>query len=340
MRRNNLRVSRAKYGPSGPEDESGRGLLALTGATGFIGGAVAAGLIGSGWRVRALARSPSKASTLSRFGVEPILGDLADTRALRSLIRDVDAIVHCAGAVRGITAEDFSRVNVAGVERIARVASQMEPPPLFISLSSLAAREPQLSPYAASKRAGEDVLERVAAGMRWIALRPPAVYGPGDREMLPLLLSMMRGFAPVLGSPDVRFSMLYVDDLVSAVQHCLASGDETRGVFELQDGRDGGYTWDAIVAAAAGVRGKPIRKVQFPKRLLYGLACVSRGWARLRGTAPMLTPGKFRELTHTDWVCDNAAFSHACGWTPRIEFAEGLRRTLAWHESVTQKTGD
>ena len=270
--------------------------------------------------------------------MELIPGDLSDIDALRSLVCDVDAVVHCAGAVRGITEEDFARVNVAGVEQLAGIAARMDSPPLFVFLSSLAAREPHLSPYAASKRGGEDALARVAAGMRWIALRPPAVYGPGDREMLPLLLSMMRGFAPVLGSADSRFSMLYVDDLVAAVRRCLVSGDAPGGVFDLHDGRVGGYAWDDIVTAATSVRGAPVRMLRFPKGLLYGLAQISLGWARVRGTAPMLTPAKFRELTHPDWVCDNASFSHATGWTPRVDFTEGLRRTLAWNESVKQGT--
>ena len=315
------------------------GLLALTGATGFIGGALAAGLIDAGWRVRALVRSPSKVETLNKLGVELVHGGLSDTGVLRSLVRGTDAVVHCAGAVRGITEEDFARVNVAGVARLVGVAAQMDRPPLFVSMSSLAAREPHLSPYAASKRAGEDALAQAADGMRWIALRPPAVYGPGDREMLPLLLSMMRGIAPVLGSSDARFSMLYVEDLVSAVQHCLIANDDRCGIFTLHDGHDGGYTWDDIVDAAVSVRGKPIRRVQFPKGLLYGLAKISSRWAILRGTAPMLTPGKFRELTHSDWVCDNTAFSRTFGWTPHVEFAEGLRRTLAWHESVKHNSG-
>lgn len=322
-------------GPSNHRIDGGKGSIALTGGTGFIGGAIAKRLTDSGWQVKALVRSLPKAKALSRLGIELIQGDLEDTEALRKLVAGVQAVVHCAGAVRGINREDFARVNVAGTERIASLAASADPPPRFIALSSLAAREPQLSHYASSKREGEVVLERVSDSMPLTILRPPAVYGPGDKEMLPLLLLMMRrGIAPVLGSGEARFSMLYVEDLASAIEQCLVAGDAGRGVFALHDGRAGGYTWSAVVELAARERGKPVRKLAFPRGLLHGLGVISHHWSRLTGTAPMLTPGKVRELTHPDWVCDNTEVSRALDWVPQVEFAEGLRRTLAWEQTA------
>lgn len=305
------------------------GTVAVTGATGFIGGAVARQLASVGWTVKTLVRSLPRANTLRRANVTLIEGDLSNGEALTSLLSGARAVVHCAGSVRGVDFEDFAPANVEGTERIATLAAQMDPPPLFVSLSSLAAREPHLSPYAASKREGERALERCAGSMPLTILRPPAVYGPGDREMLPLLLLMMRGIAPVLGAPEARFSLLYVDDLVSAIEQCLVCRVGHREKFELHDGRVGGYTWDTVVEAAAGVRGKRIRRLVFPRGLLDGLALVSSRWGRLTHTAPMLTPAKVRELTHPNWVCDNTEISRALRWAPQVEFAEGLRRTLA-----------
>jgi nucleoside-diphosphate-sugar epimerase len=207
-------------------------------------------------------------------------------------------------------------------------ANRLPAPPRFVSLSSLAAREPQLSPYAASKKAGEEALASTASQMPWLALRPPAVYGPGDREMLPLLRWLMRGLAPVLGAPDARFSLLYVDDLVAAIETCLATKECPRGIFELHDGHPGGYSWDDIVSLAAALRRKRVVAVRFPRALLRTLTHLGVAWARLSHRPPMLTPGKLRELTFPDWVCDNRAFSEASGWRPRVQFQEGLRRTV------------
>lgn len=325
-------------GPAVDSQAENKGPVALTGGTGFIGGAIAQRLAGRGWRIRALVRSPAKAQALQRLGVELVQGDLADDQALRALLAGTRAVVHCAGAVRGIELADFAQANVSGTERIAALAADLDPPPRFVALSSLAAREPQLSPYAASKRQGEAVLERFAGTLPLTILRPPAVYGPGDREMLPLLLTMMRGIAPVLGSAEARFSLIYVDDLAAAVERCLEVAEASPGPFELHDGREGGYSWAAAVEIASRIRGKPVRILRVPRGLLEGLAIISRRWARLTGTAPMLTPAKVRELTHPDWVADNGSISRALGWSPGVTFAEGLRLTLAYHQATQKRT--
>ena len=104
--------------------------------------------------------------------------------SLRRLVDGADAVVHCAGVVRGADQADFERVNVDGVARLVRSAAEQHPKPRFLLVSSLAAREPGLSQYAASKRKGEAALASESDGMPWAVIRPPAVYGPGDREIL------------------------------------------------------------------------------------------------------------------------------------------------------------
>ena len=102
------------------------------------------------------------------------------------------------------------------------------------------------------------------------------------------------------------------------------------GIFELHDGHAGGYRWDEVVAIAAALRARRIRQVPIPVSLLRLLAGLNVSISRLGVSAPMLTPGKVRELRHPDWVCDNVAISRALGWMPQVELAEGLRRTLGW----------
>nr|MCU0935663.1 NAD(P)-dependent oxidoreductase [Gammaproteobacteria bacterium] len=185
-------------------------VLAVTGATGFIGGAVTRRFATSGWRVKALVRVPSRAAGLTALGVETVPGDLSQPDALAALVGGAAAVVHCAGAVRGISGADFRAANVDGVGHLARAVSRVAPAVPVVLLSSLAAREPHLSPYAASKRAGEEAFAEAGGGLQWVALRPPAVYGPGDREMRPLLQALMRGLAPAPGGAGGRFSLLYV----------------------------------------------------------------------------------------------------------------------------------
>jgi 2-alkyl-3-oxoalkanoate reductase len=300
-------------------------VVALTGTTGFIGGAVARRLLSAGWRVRGLVRTESAAAALPS-ALERVRGSLGELDALRRLVDGARVVVHCAGSVRGATAAEFHAANVEGVARLATVAAEQAGRMRVILVSSLAARHPELSPYAASKRAGERALAN--SGVCAAVLRPPAVYGPADREIRPLLGWMARGLAPVLGGPGNRFSLLFVDDLADAIVRLLQSGVDGGDVFELHDGRPGGYTWDDVRTAMARWRGRPVRAVPIPRRLLNVLARANVAMAPVRRGSPMLTPGKVRELLHHDWLCDSTALIAATGWAPRIDLDEGIRRTL------------
>src|SRR5690606_32228931 len=141
-------------------------------------------------------------------GVEPISGDLGSDTALAALVQGVDVVVHCGGLVAARSAAEFHRVNAEGTARLLRAAAAAGRP-RFLLISSLAAREPQLSPYAVSKRQAEEILRRQAGGLAWQALRPPVVYGPGDRATLPLFRQFDRGLV-LHPSGNGRFSMLYV----------------------------------------------------------------------------------------------------------------------------------
>jgi nucleoside-diphosphate-sugar epimerase len=230
--------------------------------------------------------------------------------------------------VRGADSEDFIRVNKHGVSRLVQAATEQLPKPRFLLISSLAAREPHLSPYAASKRQGEEELAAGAGEMPWAALRPSVVYGPGDKELLSLFRLMYRGVGLVLGPTDARFSMLYVDDLAEAVAQWLKCGNTRQRVFEVHDGQPDGYSWDDLIKTMARVREGRVRPVRISAPFLSILASINFVAAQAAGYAPMLTPGKVRELRHSNWVGDNTLFTRETGWIPLVRLEAGLRRIL------------
>ncbi len=300
--------------------------IALTGATGFIGQVFLRHLTDQGFCVKALYRPGSSFHPKAINSVEWIPGTLEDEGSLRALVANVDVVVHCAGVVRGITLEDFKKVNTAGVKRLLQVAVEQKVP-RFLLISSLAAREPSLSHYALSKKLGEDVLSEHGDKISWSILRPPAVYGPGDREMQPLLKMLRRGFVPVIGSKSGRFSLLHVDDLATAVACLLRSERMTRGqCFELHDGHPNGYTWSEIAAIATQLNNKSSRCFSFPRQLIAIVGQLNIRAARLFGYQPMLTPGKVREIFHPDWSADNGSITQMTGWQPEILFYDGMKR--------------
>jgi nucleoside-diphosphate-sugar epimerase len=305
--------------------------VALTGATGFIGAALVRRLATAGHRVRALIRPASSQKRPADLAVRWIDGDLDDTESLRRLVRGADTIVHCAGAVRGATRAQFNRVNVDGMSRLVELAAAQKPAPCFLLISSLAAREPHLSHYAASKRGGEMILAEKSGGLFWTVFRPSAVYGPGDRELEPLFRWMQKGIAPILGSGSGRFSLLYVEDLVEAIVQWLNYKSDAGCTYELHDGQSGGYTWCDVIDVFTDLRrGRSVLPVKIPPILFKLFAAFNLIAARVLGYAPMVTPGKVRELCHPNWVCDNTALNSVTGWTPKVLLAEGLQRTLRW----------
>ncbi|MFC1882065.1 NAD-dependent epimerase/dehydratase family protein [Thermodesulfobacteriota bacterium] len=303
-------------------------VIAITGATGFIGGTLIKRLAAAGRQVRALIRPASIPKQPGDGALKWIQGDLEDVDSLGQLVHGADVIVHCAGAVRGATPAHFNRINVDGVARLAQVAIKQQPPPLFLLMSSLAAREPQLSAYASSKQQGERVLMEASGNMDWAVFRPSAVYGPGDREMMPVLRWMAKGVAPLPGSGNGRFAMLYAEDLAEAVILWLDRGRGQGLTYELHDGHPGGYSWQEVIQTIARLRGAPVARIKVPLALMRLIAIINLAAARTIGYAPMLTPGKIREISHPDWIADNTAICKSTGWSPKIDLAEGLRRTL------------
>jgi nucleoside-diphosphate-sugar epimerase len=306
-----------------------RPTVAVTGATGFIGPHVVRRL-SADWQVRILTRRPLDPAQIG--AIEAVHGDLDDQASLRRLLEGVDAVVHVAGLIKARTREAFFRANAGSVGRLAEIAAAASVPPRFVLMSSLAAREPALSDYAASKRAGEAAL--IAAGERlpWTILRPPAVYGPGDRATLPFFRCVRHGIGPLLGTEGARVSLLHVEDLAGAVGTVLA-GDQSIGlVAELDDGRPGGHSWPELVSAAAAQFGRQAHVLRVPMALPYSLGLLNAALARLLGYTPMLTPGKVRELYHPDWVCDATAITEKTAWRPIVQIEQGFASTIAWYQ--------
>ena len=303
--------------------------IALTGATGFIGRRVLALAADAGVPLRALARRPAALATSDNL--EIIEGDLLDDLALERLTGGAAAVIHCAGAIAGSLAALHS-VNVEGTRRLAAAARKADTR-RFVHVSSLAAREPRLSGYALTKRLGEREVIDGLSPERWVILRPPVVYGPGDPATLPLMDQLTRPTAWIPGSRRQRFSLLYADDLARALLHLARSPAPAGSIHELHDGQPDGYAWSDIAAAARNTAGRPERVRYLPRFLLATAARLSQGWTSLTGhrLGPPISPGKVRELYHRDWVCRHQLLDESAAWKATVPAEEGLARTLNWY---------
>jgi nucleoside-diphosphate-sugar epimerase len=289
--------------------------VAMTGATGFAGRHVAAALAAKGFAVRALVRDEIKAAGI-KFA-EPIIGTLADDGALDRLMKDADVVVHLAGTIAAADRNSFLKTNRDGARKVAD-AALMAGIKRIIHVSSLAAREPHLSDYAFSKNAGETVMAEHANRFSLAILRPPAIYGPGDRATLPLFAQLTRRFALIPGTREQRFSLLYAGDFARLIANLV--GSTWSGIAEVHDGKDGGYQWADLAATATSIHGRPVKPVFLPQRFLSGLTRIAR-------SADLPPPGKIQELYHSDWVCRG----EQPDLPDRTGLAEGFQQTLDWY---------
>lgn len=298
--------------------------VALTGATGFIGTVLRDRLVRAGVRVRALSRQHQRPMA----GVEWVVGTLEDRTVLAALTAGADSVIHCAGAVRGSRKEDFQRTNVEGSLRMTEAARLSGRCERFLLISSLAARHPQLSWYAMSKREAETQVMQAAGDIAVTIFRPTAVYGPGDRDVRPLLEWLLRGWLFPLGRSSARLSFLHVDDLAEAAVCWLEAAPAPTGTYELDDCHLGGYNWRAIAAMAARARNGPVRCVAVPVGLLKAIARINMSLARIGRYSPMLTLSKIGELAHPDWSCDSQPAQDALGWQPQTTLNKALEERL------------
>jgi UDP-glucose 4-epimerase len=296
------------------------GPIALTGGTGFVGQAVLDEAARRGLAVRALARRTMP----EREGVEWVRGDLNDADALARLAQGAAGMLHVAGVVNAPDVAGFEAGNVSGTANVI-AAAEAAGAARFVAVSSLSAREPQLSAYGASKRRAEDLVQQ--SGLDWTIVRPPAIYGPRDTEMFELFRAARFGVVPM--PPPGRASVIHVDDLARLLLDAMGPQKAwRRSVFEPDDGREGGWPHRELAQAIGRAVGRNVWAPALPPLLLRSAARVDR---LLRGSKARLTPDRASYMLHPDWVCATSRNVPADLWQPRIETTRGLVETASWY---------
>lgn len=306
----------------------------MTGGTGFVGRYVLRELARRGHHVKALTRRDQPPT---HENVTWILGDLEDTTALDRLVVGADAIVHIAGLIKARSKSEFFAANQGGtralLDSIERI--YLDKPVRYIHISSIVAREPHLSSYAASKAAGEDLVHSAKEHLHWTILRPPAVYGPEDEETQIFFELAGRQLIPVPGSHSNRTALIHAEDLARAIADAAEDRPELRSTtVEVDDGKAEGYTISEILGLIQPDSSPRRRYLSIPQPLLLFVGAVIAGFARAAGRVPMLTPGKARELCHRDWTCHGTRMSTVSSWEPEVPAEVGLPTTLDWYKSA------
>ena len=294
--------------------------LAITGGTGFVGSHLIDRALAAGHAVRALTRRPQPA----RAGVAWIEGALDQPAALARLVEGCGAVIHVAGVING-DRDAFVQGNIAGTEAMVGAAAQAGIG-RFIHISSLAAREPSLSAYGWSKGVSEEPV--IAAGGDWTIIRPPAIYGPRDRELLELFRLAKRRIVPL--PPGGRLSLISAEDLCELILACLDQPVSFHRTYEPDDGREGGWSTPELARAIGRAVGHRVLPLPIPRAaLLLG----ARADRLVRGDKAKLTRDRVNYFCHPDWTAAARARPPADLWRPRIATEAGLAATASWYRA-------
>ena len=289
--------------------------LAITGGTGFVGKTLIRLATSQGLRVRALTRSPQS----PQDGVEWIAGALDQPDALQTLMRGSDAAIHVAGVVNAPDRAGFEAGNVGGTLAMVE-AAHSEGIQRFIHVSSLSARQPDLSSYGWSKAKAELIVQ--ASGLDWTIVRPPAIFGPGDREMLDLFRMSRRGF--ILLPPEGKISVIEVSDLARLLLAILPNVETRAQIYEADDGKEGGWSHTGFGRAIGWAVGNRVTTISAPAPVLNIAARLDR---LIRGSGAKLTADRVNYFCHPDWVIDPDRRPPSPLWQPQVSTHDGLKET-------------
>lgn len=296
--------------------------VAITGVTGFVGSATMEIARQKGFRVRALTRREQK--PVDR--VTWVRGDLDDAEALRELCEGADAVIHIAGLTNTPNPDRFAKANVTGTANMI-AAAKSSGVDRFVFVSSLSAREPDLSAYGKSKADAEELV--AASGLDWSMVRPPAVYGPSDTEMFELFRTAKYGVVPV--PPKGKTSLIHVEDLARLLVALAPANPVTKGqTYEPWDDNAYGYEHGELAKMIAEAVGNPNAvAAKLPAPVMQFAAKADQ---MLRGSKAKLTPDRVGYMLHEDWVCDLKKAPPLSLWQAVWDGESGLKMTADWYK--------
>jgi len=301
--------------------------VAVTGGTGFVGAALITHLIDKGCEVRALARNPDLFDAPKNITV--LRGSLEDEAALGALAESADVFFNLAGVTHARKIDEYQRTNVDGAARAARAASAAGAK--FIHISSISARAPEVSPYARSKHDSEAAIRTASGDNAWLALRLPAIYGPGDMVTLPYFKLVKLGLALEPKTPTpAHASIVYVDDAAAAIAEAARSAPPG-AVYEVGDERPGGHAWSEIGAILGEQLARRPHAIRVPRALIGAYHKLIIATESALGRKPSVREGQVNEFFHPDWVAHSDLLSDATPWRPTTPLKEGFAKTALWY---------
>ena len=319
----------------------------LTGASGFIGSFIAEALLQKGYQVRCLVRTSSNLRWLADLDVECFYGSLDDLGSLKRGLQDTDYIIHAAGLTSALSKEELLKVNYHGTKNLLSATIESNPGlKRFVLISSQAAAGPgqslqaidetweprPITEYGRSKLLSERSVLQYKDKLPSTIIRPPAVYGPRDKETLKFFKTVKQGLIPQVDGKTKFLSIIYVKDLAEETIRAMES-EKTRGqTYFFANPQP--QSWEDIARIVLRYFNKKGIRLHIPSLFVQGIAVLSEGLSRLT-----LKPSKLNRQTVLDmkedfWICSPHKAQSDFDFNPQTSLQQGIQETLDWYKEM------
>ncbi|MBI1811009.1 MAG: NAD(P)-dependent oxidoreductase [Nitrospirae bacterium] len=310
----------------------------VTGATGFIGSHLVEELLKRGHSITCLVRKTSNLQWIDGLNVRLIYGDCAIKESLLNAVADFDYIFHLAGLTKACSEDDYYNANVKGTENIVKATIENNPGiKRFFYLSSLAAAGPScdgkplnedceqrpVSLYGKTKLEGEKIVYGNKKNLPITIIRPPAVYGPRDKDLLVFFKMVKSGVVPYWGK--CYYSFLYVYDLINGIILATLSKEAVGEIFFMTDGNI--YSSDDIIEAISDALQKRPMKLNIPKFVMPALGFIAE---KAKGLS-IISADRLRDIMYSHWICDTHKANVLLKYEPNVGIKEGIKWTADWY---------
>ncbi len=317
----------------------------VTGATGFVGSHLVDRLIEKGIEPYCLKRKTSNTRWLDGKPVKYVDGDLFSNEALEKVIKDMDFVFHVAGVVKSKNKEGYVKGNHLATKNLLEITKKVNPGiKKFVHISSLAVCGPTpkgvaidetyepkpMTTYAVTKLEAEKEVMKHKDEMNVTIIRPPAVYGPRDTEILIYFQTFQKGLNSLIGFGEKYLTLSYVKELSEGIM-LAAEKDASNGQIYFI-GSDNAYNWDEIGQITSTILNKKSLKLRIPHFFVFSVGYMAEYFGKIANKAVTLNVEKVKDITASAWVCSSEKAKRELGYNPTISLEDGFRETAEWYK--------